>query len=362
MDDKKAGIGWYCYNLIKQLIRLDNSNEYILIHRRKCNDVLYSICNELIIPYPKIIILKRTLGDNIQLPIKLDKYNFDIIHELSQIPPFLIKFDSIKIVTIHDLSALYYPETFGVFTVLSHRYILPHALKNTDVVITVSYNSKQDIVKLLGFPEDYIEVTYLGVDEIFKPINVEDDFLKKKYNLKEPYILYVGTLEPRKNVPTLLKAFYKLKRRWNIPHKLVIVGKVGWKYHSIFRVVEELELQKYVVFTGYVPREDLPKFYNSADIFVYPSIYEGFGLPPLEAMACGCPVVTTNVSSLPEVVGDAGIKVNPYDVGGLAKAIYDVITDEGLKTTLSKKGLSRAKKFSWEKTARKTLKIYKNNV
>jgi len=360
MDSTKTGIGWYCYNLIKNMIKLDRSNEYILIHREKNDNYLYKICKEELIPYPKIPV-KKTIGNYIQLPLKLRKLNLDIVHEMSQIPPFLIDFECGKLVTIHDLSAILYPETFDRLTVIFHRYILPQTLKKTDIVITDSYNSKKDIVKLLDFPEEKVEVVYLGVDEIFKPIEVSENFLKK-YNIVGPYILYVGTLEPRKNVPTLLKAFYKLKKKYNIPHNLVIIGKIGWKYQEIFRILKELKLQKYVILTGYVPRVDLPKFYSSADIFVYPSIYEGFGLPPLEAMACGCPVVTTNVSSLPEVVGDAGIMVSPYDVEMLATAIYNVLTDDSLRKTLSIKGLNRAKKFSWKKTAEKTLEIYRKFI
>jgi glycosyltransferase involved in cell wall biosynthesis len=141
-------------------------------------------------------------------------------------------------------------------------------------------------------------------------------------------------------------------------YKLVIVGGKGWKYDDIFRNIEALNLQEDVIFTGYVPKEDLVKFYNLADLFVYPSLYEGFGLPPLEAMACGCPVITSNTSSLPEVVGDAGIMVNPYDVNELVKVMYEVLTNEGLKKELSKKGLERAKLFDWKKTAEETWKAY----
>jgi len=164
-------------------------------------------------------------------------------------------------------------------------------------------------------------------------------------------------LEKRKNIPTLIKAFYESKRR-RTNHKLVIVGKKGWKYDDIFETIDALNLKNEVIFTGYVPKEDLVKFYNTADLFVYPSVYEGFGLPPLEAMACGCPVITSNISSLPEVVGNAGITVNPYDVEELVEAMYRVLNDEDLRKELSKKGLERSKLFSWRKTAEETWKVY----
>lgn len=216
-----------------------------------------------------------------------------------------------------------------------------------------------DIIRYFKIPENKIKVIYLGVDEDYKPLSeTEIRKVRQKYHLNYPFILYVGSLISHKNIPTLIKAFYKLKK-YGLPHKLVITGKRGWKYKNIFEIISKLNLQKDVVFTGYVQREDLPALYNAADLFVYPSLYEGFGLPPLEAMACGTPVITSNTSSLPEVVGNAGIMVDPYDIDGLAKAMYEVLTNEGLRAELRKRGLERAKMFSWKKTAEETLNVYK---
>jgi glycosyltransferase involved in cell wall biosynthesis len=240
------------------------------------------------------------------------------------------------------------------------RYALSRTLKNVDMIITVSKSTKKDVIKCLKFPEEKIKVIYNGVDERFKPLKNYNDVLHK-YNINPPYILYIGTLEPRKNIPALIKAFYKLKKR-GIRHKLVIVGKKGWKYKQIFRVVEDLNLRRDVVFTGYVSYNDLPKFYSAADLFVYPSLYEGFGLPPLEAMACGCPVITSNVSSLPEVVGDAGFIVDPSDIGGLSRTIKELLANDSLRENVIRKGLKRIKEFSWEKTAKESLKVYKEVI
>jgi glycosyltransferase involved in cell wall biosynthesis len=228
------------------------------------------------------------------------------------------------------------------------------------MIIADSQNTKNDCIKYLGIPEEKIKVIYLAPDSIYQPINNKQEIREqvcKKYNIEFPFILYTGTLEKRKNIPILIKAFYKLKKM-GISHKLLIVGKKGWKYDDIFKTIKTLNLQKDIMFTGYVPKEDLVKFYNLADLFVYPSLYEGFGLPPLEAMACGCPVITSNTSSLPEVVKDAGIMFNPYCVDELVKIMYEVLIDESLRIELSRKGLERAKLFNWRKTAEETWKVY----
>jgi len=373
MDENRAGIARYCYNLFKNLKRIDGENEYILVRRKASNEC--DCDGELVVPYPKIP-MKRTIGNYIQLPLELKKEKFDVIHDLSQISPFIFNFSSSKVLTIHDLSPILFPETYGKIHVFLQKYILPKTLKNVDKVIAVSENTKKDIVKYLGFPEESIEVVYNGVDERFKPLSHDlcsydlkrDAFARTamqnslshdlcSYDFS-PYILFVGTLEPRKNVTTLLKAFYILKKRKEVMHKLVIAGGKGWKNKEVYETMRRLNLSNSVKFLGYVPDEELPKLYSGADLFVYPSLYEGFGLPPLEAMACGCPVITSNVSSLPEVVGDAGIMVNPLDINGLADAVYKVLNDEGLREEMVKKGLKRVRMFGWEECARKTLRVY----
>jgi len=234
----------------------------------------------------------------------------------------------------------------------------PRTLKTADKIITVSNSTKNDLMNHFNIPKEKIRVIFEAADEKFKSLNnKETKEVKYKYHLNFPFILYVGGLAVHKNIPALIKAFYKVKKK-GIQHKLVITGTKRWKYKEIFETIDKLDLQNDVVFTGYVSDEDLPALYNAADLFVYPSIYEGFGLPPLEAMACGTPVITSNTSSLPEVVGDAGIMVDPYDVNGLADAMHEVLANEGLRANMIKNGLERAKMFSWEKCARETLKVY----
>ena len=316
--------------------------------------------NLLDVRFSHIIFAKKTLtffikslglsGDILHLPV----------HSYLPYLPVLKKRFKYTILTFHDL--LPYLPQFPEHK--EHPMILALERKNlhyVDHFIAISNNTKKDLCKLFGIPEERVSVVYNGVNhEIFYP-------RKDKRPLDYPYILYVGSEYPRKNMITIIKALYKLKKKYPKEFGGVKLVKVGVPEVERFGkmtidVINKLDMHNDVIFTGYVREEDLPYYYSHAEVFVYPSLYEGFGLPPLEAMACGCPVITSNTSSLPEVVGNAGIMVNPLNIDELVKAIYDVITDESLKNSLKKKGLKRAKKFSWEKTASNILEIYKNVV
>jgi glycosyltransferase involved in cell wall biosynthesis len=281
-----------------------------------------------------------------------------VIH-ITENPTIFLKLKNCKkITTIHDIMPYIFQKNYHLALRCTHKFITPLTLKTSDKIISVSQHTKNDLIKYFKIPEDKIKVIYEAANENYKPLKENEmNKIKQKYNLNYPFILYVGGLAPNKNVERLIKALYKLKKQ-GIKHKLIITGVKRYKYKSIFETIDKLNLQKDVIFTGYVPDEDLPALYNAADLFVYPSLYEGFGLPPLEAMQCGTPVITSNTSSLPEVVGDAGIMVNPYNVNELANKMYEVLTNDGLKEELSKKGLERAKLFSWKKCAEEHLKVY----
>jgi glycosyltransferase involved in cell wall biosynthesis len=236
--------------------------------------------------------------------------------------------------------------------------LFPKLVHDSDQIIADSFHTKNDIVRYYRVPDQKITVVHLGASEEYRPLDdgvVEP--VKRKYGLNFPFALFVGTLEPRKNIPTLLKAFYLCKKKSPVL-KLVIVGQNGWKYSKIFSTLANLHLEKEVIFPQYVPHEDLPAIYNAAKLFVYPSLYEGFGLPPLEAMQCGVPVITSDTSSLPEIVGDGGIMVSPYDVQGLAERMSEMVSDDTLRRENIRYGLSRAQLFSWEKCARQTQNVY----
>jgi glycosyltransferase involved in cell wall biosynthesis len=281
----------------------------------------------------------------------------NIIHDPSVISPTLLSIKSKKIVTVYDLVPFIYPKLHPNQTLWSYRLFFKKILNKSDMIITISQNSKKDLMRLFKINENKIKVIQLAVSEEFRILDDEQKKSAKQNNPLGKFILFVGTLEPRKNIPGLLRAFYQLKKK-GFEHKLVIVGKKGWKYEDIFRTIKKLNLKKEVIFLGYVPQEEIINLYNAADLFVFPSLYEGFGLPPLEAMACGCPVVVSNTSSMPEVCGNAALYVNPYNVPEIAQAMERVLTDTKLKKDMIKKGLKQAKKFSWEKNARETLEVY----
>ncbi len=360
IDRERTGVDTYAYNLIENMIKIGKSKDLYLIHYHKANDQIYQKDHEVIVPK-----IPFKLTNILGLPYAINKINMDVLHIPAhwhtQILPFFLNIKVKKVLTIHDLTPILFPETHTKQTVLLWNSTLKLIKNKIDIIIADSQNTKSDCMRLLKVHEEKIKVIYLAADKIYKPLDDKRgkimEELRRTYNINSNFILYVGTLEKRKNIPNLIKAFYKLKKR-GINPKLVVVGKKGWKYNEIFETMENLNLQKDIIFTGYVPKEDLVKFYNLADVFIYPSLYEGFGLPPLESVACGTPVIASNTSSLPEVVGDAGIMVNPYDVDELVDKMYEVLTNDGLRDELSKKGLERAKLFSWEKTAKETWNVY----
>jgi len=356
VSHSKAGVGCYTKNLYSELSKKRFNNEFLLFNLKETSPVK----NKKRRIIKKIIgALKYMARDQIILPMIIRLNGINLFHSPAFICP-LIKTSKV-IITIHDLAYMLYPDKF----INSYRRYLqfwvPISIKIADKIITDSVCSKNDIMRCLKVPESKIEVVYLGKSEKFKQINnlnIIEEF-KNRYGLKDDFILYVGTIEPRKNISTLIKAYKKLvDSNSQQPIKLVIAGAKGWKYSDIFKLIDEYKLNDDIIFPGHIPDEELPILYNCAKLFVYPSIYEGFGLPVLEAMACGVPVITSNTSSLPEIVKDAGIMIPPMDEQELSEAIKKVLSNKPLRESLIQKGLKRAEYFSWEKTAQNTLAIY----
>jgi glycosyltransferase involved in cell wall biosynthesis len=264
-----------------------------------------------------------------------------------------------KVATIHDVVPYVYPETSTFLDRFTYRAWLPYAVQQLDAAITVSQQSKEDIAKYLHFPEEKILVIPEAANTHYRALREEEiQPALERASVSRPYILYVGSIEPRKNLVRLLQAYSQL-REWSPKWRLVIVGARNfWKSSPVKEAVEQLGLGEWVRFTGYVPEEDLPALYNGADLFVFPSLYEGFGLPVLEAMACGTPVVTSNSSSLPEVAGEAALLVDPYSVDEIAASMRRVLEDPELAAELRARGLERVGQFSWERTARETIAVY----
>ena len=263
--------------------------------------------------------------------------------------------------TLHDLIFLQYPAYHKAYNRWYLTLTMPLYLKAADVIVTPSECSKRDAIKFYGFPEEKIKVIYEAPAPTFKPLPhpEELDRVRKIYNLPEKYILHVSTIEPRKNLIRLLEAFQPLLAGWP-DLKLVLVGKKGWLYESFFERIRALGLEDCVIFPGYVAEADLPAFYQLAAVFAFPSLYEGFGLGPIEAMACGTPVVSSNSSSLPEVVGDAGLLVDPTDTAALSEALRRTLSNVELRANLIDRGLAQAKKFSWVKAADELEDVYRS--
>jgi len=361
VDEFSGGIGVYTHQILKNLYRMDKENDYHLIHSSKNDLDIYNQYNEIIIPKSRFI---KGWGHHMfwryfTLPLNLKKHQLDVVHDPYELGPFTFNQPFRKVITVHDLGPLILPELFKNGDVLLHRLLLKKTIQKADKIITVSYNSQKDLMDYLNVPEEDIEVIYNGVDEFYQSLDEEEVWkFKERSSLPDHFILTVGGLHPIKNLPRLLQAYYLAKKN-GLEHKLVVAGGIIDRAQEIFETLRILHLEKDVIFTGTVPKEDLLGLYNAADIFLYPCLYAGFGIPPLEAMACGTPVITSCNSSLPEIVGDAAMLIDPYQVKEIAHAINILLEDEELKKILIKNGFKRAKMFNWRKTAYQTLKIYR---
>ena len=357
--DVHTGVGRYTSNLCSSILETGSKKDYYFYTPGRIGNTIMTDIEGTLLEKPGTPIQNNTLRilwEQIVLPIYSRKDRLDLFHYTDHALSLLSRKCPI-IITVHDIAYIRFPDLLNKARQVYKKYILMESIKRASIIIADSYSTKRDIVEFFGINGKKIKVVHLGVESRFRPVsNVEEYRLKN--NLPSKMILNVGTLEPRKNVVTLMKAFKKLMEKDVDGYKLVIAGDKGWLYEQIFNEVEHSDLKKEILFLGVVKDEDLPMLYNCADIFVYPSLYEGFGLPPLEAMACGVPVITSNISSLPEVVGDAGIMVDPTDVNSLCEAMHSVLTNKKLWQHMSNKGLERSKLFSWDNTVKQILKIY----
>ena len=347
----QTGIGNYCFEMIKYL---KHKNSVSLIKHSSGDDE--PGCDTIISNFPPGNF--SYLLWSMSLSLHRDKLkDFDIIHNPSQYP--VIPMGKKYVITIHDLIPVLYPQMVGKIHANAFKKYIPYIIKHSSKIISISKSTKNDIIRLYSINPDKIDVIPNGVSESFKimPSSLLNEF-RERYKLTNPYILFVGALEPKKNIPNLIKSFFYLLQE-KPEFELIIAGKKSWYYEDIFQTIKNLGIQTQVRFLNYVTSEDLPLLYNAAEIFVFPSIYEGFGLPPLEAMKCGTPVITSNVSSLPEVMGEKGIMVEPDDPVALCEAMKKLIQDISFREDQVKYGLERSRQFSWEKTADMTLEVYK---
>jgi glycosyltransferase involved in cell wall biosynthesis len=354
----KAGIGQYIIHLVQGLAEIDSENEYLLLQSRKDRSTIVNHPN-----FDRVTLWTPSHHrfEQIALYAETFRLGLDLLHSPDFIPPRRIRSGSV--ITVHDLAFLLYPH---FLTREAARYYghIDQAVRWADHIIADSENTKQDTMEHLGVPEDKITVVYVAADPAYQPVDRDAAraFVQQTYGLDGPYLLFVSTIEPRKNLPTLLHAFRQSRDCYRVDIKLAVVGSKGWLWNDSLDHIELLGLEDDVRVLGRVPTPDLVQIYNAAEALVHPAFYEGFGLPPLEALLCGTPVVASNVASIPEVVGDAALLVDPNNVDELSVSIWRVLTDSKLRREMITRGFKQAERFSWERTARETRDIYTRTV
>ncbi|QCX33435.1 glycosyltransferase family 4 protein [Caloramator sp. E03] len=353
-----TGIGTYTQQVLKYILKLDTENEYILYWCGTNYKDMYLNPNITISIASK---KHHRFFEEYFIPENIKNKSIDIYHVPQNGIGLPHKKNCLYISTIHDLIPYIMPETVGRGYLKRFIAQMPEIIQNSDMIITVSEFSKKDIMRIFDVDEYRIKVTPLAADSCFMPIdkNTAKEFIKNNYSIEYNYILYLGGFSPRKNVKSLIVAYSRIFKDIQRDIKLVILGPSKDDHSYLIELCTSLGIKDNVIFTGFVPYEHLPYFYNASTIFVYPSLYEGFGLPPLEAMSCKVPVITSNISSIPEVTGDGAILINPFDTEDLKCAIERLLENENLRYEIAQKGFLRSKEFSWIKTAKNTLNIYK---
>ena len=352
------GIGTYIRNLLRHLARIDRENEYVLL----CQEPDMAVAATLGENFRAVLEPSDnySMAEQIHVPWVLMREKPDVYHAPHYVLPVAIR--SRSVVTIHDCIHLMFPQYLPNRAAYAYaRGAMWSAARRSDRILTVSEASKRDILHFFNVPPDKISVVYNAIDERIweEPAPEDIERVRERFQLDQRFVLYAGTIKPHKNLVRLIEAFAELRKGEFEELKLLIIGDEISKLPALRRAVHRSKLHKHVRFLGFLPDETLAALYRLASVFVFPSLYEGFGLPPLEAMASGTPVVTSNVSSLPEVAGDAAVLVDPYDVGSIVEGMRRVLSDPTLADELRRKGLIRARDFSWERSVARTHDIYR---
>lgn len=355
----KTGVEWYSYHLIEQLKQIDRENHYFLYTDRPLEgDLAKCPANfeEVVLSWP----LPRfwTLG-RLSLEMKWGKKKPDVLFVPAHTIPLLTP--RATVVTVHDIGFEHFPELYPWADKLYHRFSIKIIKRKVDRILTVSNYSKEDICDFYNIPKHKVKVVLNGYDNTkYKQMSVADYDLEK-FKIFDDYILFVGRLEEKKNTPRLIEAFGEFKKKHPTDkHKLVLVGKEGFGFDRVVQNIEKYKLQDQVIMPGWVGDNDLPKLLNRAKAFIFPSLFEGFGIPIVEAMACGCPVLCSNTTSLPEAAGEAAVLFDPVKTSEIVSALERVLLDDTIRQTLSEKGLRHSAKLSWQKCAVQTLDIITN--
>jgi glycosyltransferase involved in cell wall biosynthesis len=351
------GIGTYIRNLLRQLARLDHDSEYVLL----CHEPDLGVAAQLGANFRAVLepSPNYSIREQIHVPWVLHRERPDVFHAPHYVLPPAAQCRSV--VTIHDCIHLMFPQYLpNRAAYLYARGMMWTAVRRSHRILTVSEASKRDIIHFFNVPPEKIVVVYNAIDERFSVAPAAEDIerVRERYQLSHKFVLYAGNIKPHKNLVRVIEAFDTLRQRGFDDLKLLIIGDEISKVPALRRAVHTHKLHKHVRFLGYLPDETLAILYRLAAVFVFPSLYEGFGLPPLEAMASGTPVVTSNVSSLPEVAGGAAVLVDPYDVAAIVSGIERVLTDPELAAELRTRGIARAREFSWERSVARTHELY----
>lgn len=352
-----AGISWYMVNLLKHLARMSPEFCYsAFLSDRAFQEPSLTLH---LSRWPTHRPVVRILWEQFIQPVALRRAGVNLLHALAFVAP--IAAPCPFVVTVYDLSFLRYPEAFRPFNRWYLSRFTAQSVRRAGAVIAISESTRQDVINLLGAAPEKVHTVYCGVGQNFRPLPAEQvAAFRAKHHLPETFILFLGTLEPRKNVDGLIRAYAHWQKQDPTAPPLVIAGGKGWYYSQIFEQVKALNLTDSIRFPGYVPQDELPLWYNAASVFVYPSHFEGFGLPVLEAMACGTPVITSTAASLPEVAGSGGAAclVDPLDTLALANSMRELVNRPDLRASMSAQGQARAAMFNWQKTAAQTVAVY----
>ena len=365
VDEYISGVDRYALGLLNALLRVDTQNQY-LVYTNQPDLVSRQVAQSKNLKIAGIKHLKRRIArilwEHTQLPRLAEKHRLDLLHCLSYICP-LRRASVPYVVTVHDTIAIDHPQWCKKTNALYFRLVMKATVQRASCVVSLSNCTADDLKRNFRLPSSKIRTIYPGTDNIF---NQRSDSRRRaevrmRYRLPERYILYVGNIEPKKNIGTLLRVQRRI-REMGLAHKLVVVGKRSWRAQAELAEMDRDVASGNVVPAGYVERKDLPLVYNMADVFVFPSLYEGFGFPPLEAMASGTPVVSSSMGALAETVNDAALIVEPCDVQQIAEAVASLIADPSLREKHVRKGLQQSRLFDWEKTAGETLSVYREVV
>jgi glycosyltransferase involved in cell wall biosynthesis len=312
------------------------------------------------VSWPESKPLSRVAWEQLKLPALLREKRIDVFHSPANVLPEMLPHSCSGVVTLHDLAFLRYPQVLTRSKRVYHRTFTMRSLQHATMIIAPSNSTKQDAIELASIPANRVQTVYPCIDERFSSVILDEDIqtFRQVHGLTKGYLLYLGTLEPRKNVTTLVEAYAQFRATYGRDEKLVLAGGKGWLYDSIFERVQQLGLESEVIFPGFVPDTEQVLWYHAASVFVYPSLYEGFGIPVAEALACGVPVVTSNVSSLPEAGATLALTVDPYDKGAMAEALYKALTDESVRERCRTQATSVAQQFSARTMVEQTLAVY----